>query len=109
MEIVAYDYDSGRWINQKNTDQSGTYTVYLNRPYSGTCGARVYVYNGNYINEYYNNKRAQAEADPILADPFPGVHHVTGIDFQLDEGGQISGVVDDSDGNPIPWISSRIL
>lgn len=105
VQVKNYDGGVGSWIQGSSSNETGVYTLYLNQPYSGTCVVQAQDYRYNYIDEYYDNKRTQADATPIVMDPAPGVHHVFGIDFQLDEGGQISGVITDSSGIPISGIS----
>ncbi|MBU2481893.1 MAG: carboxypeptidase regulatory-like domain-containing protein [Proteobacteria bacterium] len=101
--IQAWDYVgyAGSWLQGTPADENGAYTLYLTQPYSGTCILQAEQGNGNYIREYYDNKYRQSEATPIVVDPEPGVHHLSGIDFQLEPGGQISGGVTDSSNSPI--------
>jgi|GEM_PF-1543804 len=101
--IGANDYDTGNWINGSSSQQDGSYTIYLNQAYSGACRLKASVWNSNYISEYYDNKLRWEDADQVSFAP--GVHHVTGIDFRLDEGGKIKGLVTDTNSVPLRWLS----
>ncbi|MGE5399032.1 MAG: carboxypeptidase regulatory-like domain-containing protein [Ignavibacteriales bacterium] len=61
------------------TDENGNYSVKLREYDSVMIFARAV--NGNYIPEYYNNKKDACEADNLLI-----THDFSGIDFVLEQG-----------------------
>ena len=100
VSLQAEDYNTEEWLGSASSQQDGSYTVYLNRTHSGFCRMQARIWDGNFIDQYYNNKLHRDDADPIdMSD----VHHVAGIDFELKQGGRIMGRVTDTTGNPIQW------
>ena len=76
----------------------GTDSVYLNTNNMN---------QSNYVNEYWRNIEFGSTSDCFAAElldvPDDGV---TGLSFQLDLGGSVSGYVTDASGDPIPnlWV-----
>ena len=79
--------------------EPGSYKVRFHQESSGGLDS-----SGNYLAQYYNDKRQESEADPISVT----TGHVTaGIDAAMHEGGIITGVVTDavtSDPLPYAWV-----
>jgi hypothetical protein len=101
VQVLVYDMDNGS-IGSTFTDGNGNYTL-LDIP-DGICKVRFYS-TGNYISEYYNDKKNFDEADPIF---IPDGQTITGIDAVLEPGGIITGNVTDTTGNPLAYLDVEV-
>ena len=101
--IEAYEYDTGSWLESASSREDGSYTLYIGRADIDAFIVKAEVWSGNFLGEYYDDKYDRENADPI--DLTEGVDHITGINFQLAQGGQIVGNVTDTNGDPIQWPS----
>ncbi len=81
-----------------STDASGNYTLSNLAPTTYRVAASPTQQNDPLAFEYYLNQRTEAAANPVAI--LPGLA-TTGIDFQLEVGGSISGRVIGSDGSPV--------
>jgi hypothetical protein len=98
--VHADGYDVGGYsYSQTRTD--GSYTITGLR--SGNY--RVYASASVYIDEYYDNVYDYSEATPVLVVK---PNNTSNINFSLELGGSISGVVKDDSGNPIvgAWVDA---
>jgi hypothetical protein len=103
IEWVGVDvYDSGgNFVSYGYTDASGNYQA--TGLGTGSYHVATYFY-GPYTNEVYDNHPCDDFfCDPSIGDPVPVTvsQTTTGIDFALDPGGSISGLVTDTNGQPI--------
>lgn len=92
-------YDSaGRFLNYAYTNSNGRYTAELPE---GSVFVQTDSYD--YINELYNNIYCLEGCDPTLGTPVQIVSQQTksSINFALDTGGRISGIVEGEDGTAI--------
>jgi hypothetical protein len=100
--IVSTDYPiSGHISNFRGfrTADDGSYTITGLQP----GNYKVQAYTTGYIDEYYDNVYESSEATPVQVT----AHSDTpGINFYLDFGGSISGVVKDDSGSPM--VGARI-
>jgi hypothetical protein len=99
--VFASDYDVGAYSFSGTTRADGSYTITGFR--SGNY--RVYVRTSVYIDEYYDNVYDWSDASPVLVNK---PNHTPNINFSLELGGSISGVVKDDSGNPIvgAWVDA---
>jgi protocatechuate 3,4-dioxygenase beta subunit len=100
--VAAGLYDDSWWA-QAWTDADGSYTI--DRLTPGEY--RVEVWAEGYLHEYYDSVRQLEDAAPVAVkdgDDTPN------IDFDLDPGGSISGIVTDAQGNPIEgaWVGAGL-
>jgi len=84
------------YCNGTHTDENGDYTIY--NLFGDDYRVHVWGGQGGWVDEFYNNQYSYDEADPV---PVTVGSDTGGIDFFMDPGGSISGVVTDSDGNPL--------
>jgi len=79
-----------------NTGADGTYQI------TGLAGGNyaVRTSSDSYVDEYYNDKPSWDVAEADLVNVVEG-EETQNIDFGLDAGGTISGIVTDSNGDPI--------
>ncbi|MFA4836165.1 MAG: carboxypeptidase regulatory-like domain-containing protein, partial [Dehalococcoidia bacterium] len=105
IHVYATDYSSNAWTAGINTGTDGTYSLVVpTGSYRvGTCAFKC---SGlPYVDEFYNNRYAYNLADPVPAT----VGQVTpNINFTLEQGGNITGVVRDAQGNPIPNVNISV-
>ena len=101
VQALAYDMDNYS-IGSTYTDGNGNYTL-QGIPH-GNCKVRFYS-TGNYIGEYYNDKKDFDGAEPILV---PDGQTITGIDAVLEPGGIITGNVTDTTGTPVADLDVEI-
>jgi hypothetical protein len=92
--VSASEYDSGAWGSSSQTAEDGSYTV-TGLP-SGNY--RVQAQAPDYIREYYDDVYDWDAATPV---PVTVPSNTTDIDFTLELGGTISGVVKNEAGDPI--------
>lgn len=102
-------YDStGRFVTEGYTDGSGNYLSHSGLP-TGNYHARTYNGDG-YIDELYDDIQCVGNCDKTSGTPIAvtiGIE-TTGIDFELAEGGLISGSIEDGSTHlPISsaWVS----
>jgi len=104
--VTVYIYDpTGSYVNSSATDTSGDYTV----PNLAAGQYKIHYYAdnaGNYISEYYNDKKTIDLAELVSLSEG---QTLTGMDAQLDTGGIISGRVTDSVGNGLENATMHIL
>lgn len=98
--VDAYDYSTGTLAGSAKTRSDGSYTItdMSNGSY------RVHIpdsESSDYVGEYYNNTYDYDSAATVKVTS----QNVSGINFALEKGGQISGKVDDSRGTPIKGLS----
>jgi uncharacterized membrane protein/protocatechuate 3,4-dioxygenase beta subunit len=109
MQVVAYDFTSGRWQSDARTLQDGTYTI-QGLP-AGIYRVVVDPSGTDYIREYYNGTYDDTYDYYITAPVSVTVGITTpGIDFSLEIGGRISGMVARaSDGTPVAglWVGAN--
>ncbi len=90
--VDATDYETGNWFDGENTDSNGFYEI--TNLATGTY--RVRASGGSqYASEYYNNQLSWDWATPVNVS---ASQQTTGIDFSLEPGASISGVVKNSSG-----------
>ena len=99
-------YDaSGRNVTQGRTDADGRYVSA-----SGLPSGRYYASAGNsqgYMGEVYGSKPRLSGSDPTSGTPISvtAPNTTSAIDFALDRGGYVSGVVTDAAGVPLAGVS----
>lgn len=98
--------DQGNWDYSRNsgygwTDANGSYTASGLAP--GNYKVQFRDWSGNYISEYYSDKPDWDSAD-IISVATSQV--VSNINAELQQAGQVSGQVTDTNGNPISgaWV-----
>ncbi|MCI0611849.1 carboxypeptidase regulatory-like domain-containing protein, partial [bacterium] len=107
--VLIYD-TQGILTDYAYTDGTGNYTSY-NGLASGKYYAITYNYYG-YMEELYDNiPCAFGKCDPLSGTP---INVTTGnttpnVDFELNQGGKISGNVSPTVGPPIPYFEVRIF
>ncbi len=98
---VGAGLNDGSWWGQATSGADGTYKI------TGlvTGEYRVDVWAEGYLHEYYNGVRQPEDATP--ASVLEG-QETPNINFSLDLGGTISGIVTDAQGNPIEgaWVQA---
>jgi hypothetical protein len=100
VEANVYDTGGNR-LEWTTTDSSGYYTV-KGLP-SGDHHVQFWTYNaGNYLEEWYNDKNSQSEADPVTVT---AGNTTADINAQLAAGGIITGKVMDSSLMGIPNVT----
>jgi hypothetical protein len=91
--VTASDYDYGDWVNNDRTDANGVYVI------SNLAVGRYRIdAQGNgtpYASQFYNNQLSWDSATPVNVS---AGQQTTGIDFSLELGASISGVVKNSAG-----------
>jgi hypothetical protein len=100
-QVLAYDMDNIS-IGSTYTNSSGNYTL-QDIPH-GNCKVRFHP-TGNYIGEYYHDKKNFDEANPIF---IPDGQTIKGIDAVLEPGGFISGHVTDTASNPAAYLDVEV-
>jgi uncharacterized surface anchored protein len=100
--VAAGLYDDSWWA-QAWTDADGSYTIDELTPGE----YRVEVWAEGYLHEYYDGVRQLEDATPV---PVKDGDDTPNIDFNLDPGGSISGIVTDAQGNPIEgaWVGAGL-
>lgn len=99
--VYAYNYASGSWGGSAQTQADGSYTITGLQP--GSYRINVNASGTNLIGEYYDNAGSSGTATAVAV---AAGQMVSGIDFALAEGGQITGVVTrQSDGQPVQGVS----
>jgi protocatechuate 3,4-dioxygenase beta subunit len=93
--VDAYDLD-GNWIAEAQTDSDGLYTIVDLVP--GAYKIFFYGLKTIYIGEWYDDQADFADAEPVQV--------VSGTQTNLDPaaltvGGKISGIINDSNGDPV--------
>lgn len=100
--VTALDYDTGVYGGDV-TDEYGEYEI-IGLP-AGDYIISVYPYDQNYVREYYENASSYSDATPVIVSI---AGESIDIDFELDPGGSISGIVYESDGTT-PITNSQVL
>jgi hypothetical protein len=102
-QVTIFD-NQGGWLLSTFTDGTGVYAT-TGLP-AGTYYARTWASSG-YVNEIYDDVQCVGSCDPTtIGSPISVTAGATttGVDFALDPGGRVSGVVTDSaTGFGIPW------
>lgn len=95
-EVFVHNFQSLQFEKGTLTDQNGVYTIFDLA--AGDYIVGVDAFGTNLINEFYNNATTMESATPVTV-----VDQATtfNIDFVLDSGGSISGLVLDSNGTPV--------
>jgi len=100
-EVITATHDTNGLSSVALSGTDGTFLI------RGLADGNYYVkvsrYNGSYVDEYYENAYDRADAT-LVSVTFPQT--TPNIDFQLDEGGAITGAVRDSNNAPISglWV-----
>ena len=97
----------GGWSKGMHTDENGEYS------FIGLPAGDVYVRacaecNGqNYINEWWDDAAGTTNCEDAVAVPVTSGVETNNINFQLELGGSVSGMVSESGGTPIAniWVS----
>lgn len=100
IRVEAADYDTGEWLSDAHTGTDGSYAI-LGLVQGRSYRVQVRTQDGpdpqffNFVAELYDDRLVQREADRVTlpADPGGAPVEVAGIDFALELGGAISGVV----------------
>ena len=92
--VYALDYDGGAWGEGNWTTADGNYTIGALPSGSYRVGAQA----SGYVTEYYDDVLQWDAATPV---PVTAPDYTSGIDFVLEVGGTISGMVEDAIGDPI--------
>ena len=98
--LDVYNVDLDKWgVGFWRSESDGTYKI--DGLVSGNY--KVWVDAEDYMGEYYDNKLNWDDADIVIVT---APNETGGIDFQLAQGGSISGIVTDDLGNPIEdaWV-----
>jgi hypothetical protein len=93
MWVYACDYTTGQYCGGNNTNSDGFYSI--TGLAEGTYKVGVWVSGSQYALEYYDNQISWDTATPVTV-PAAGV--VQNINFSLELGASISGVVKNSSG-----------
>lgn len=99
--VEVFDLDQ-RWITGATADGAGFYTA-------GGLSPRTYKlkfnapYGENFLSEWYADKASFAEADPISI--VSTGQEITGIDAVLRSGASISGLITDTEGTPLKFVT----
>jgi hypothetical protein len=91
MPVNCMDYQTNRWVNGTTSDANGQYAV--QKIPAGTYIVMVWAEQTIYASEYYDNKISQDTATPVSVS---AGQQTTGIDFSIDLGALISGIVKNS-------------
>lgn len=98
--VDAEDINFGGGWASAQTDINGNYT--LKGLYSGKWIVRVDTSGTDFVEEYYNNVYKESLATPVdVMQP----NNTSNIDFLLDVGGYITGLVKDNSNTPLSNIS----
>ncbi len=102
--VAAVEQSIGVYAGSTITQPDGSYTM-AGLP-SGNYIVWVDTTGTDYIREYYDDASDYYAAEPVHAD---SDQPALGIDFGLDIGGRIAGIVTDSDGDPLVglWVRAR--
>ncbi len=95
LTVIAMDLEADEDIGFATTDANGDYIIEDLPPGSYLVEACTSLY---YINTLYDNTTNFQEAQPVVVQESTTT---TGIDFQLDPSGAITGTVLDAQGDPI--------
>jgi hypothetical protein len=110
--IVAFDACDANSIDRnlsRITDESGKYTIH-GLPKGEAFVKCVPGPMLPYIQEWYSNIPITADCNTITPVTVTAGDNASGIDFQLEEGGSISGAVHESDGEtPIANVTIDVL
>ncbi len=90
--FVQITDSSGNFVRGENSDENGQYRI------SGLVTGNYYVQTfSNFADEVYDNIPCEGNCDPTIGNPVSVVtsNETIGIDFQLLEGGKITGTVKD--------------
>jgi protocatechuate 3,4-dioxygenase beta subunit len=103
LHVQVHDYDTDEGWGGVNTDATGVYTItgLISGDYRvQTCTDCVGPDEPalNYVNEFYDDTPMHHLASRVTVN---APQTTAGIDFELEEGGAITGRVTDGDGNPI--------
>ncbi len=99
IEVVADHFTDGQFAGAARTDEAGRYRIAGLA--QGRYKARVEVSGTSFVAEYFDNTTNFDLASPIAVQQGA---NTPGINFTLEIGGSISGVVLDVNGNPVPDI-----
>jgi hypothetical protein len=101
------------------TDRDGKYTIYgipegdayvFTVASSGMIGDLNYVKDSNYIPEWYTTDGGSLDCNIADSVPVSQGSGANGIDFELDQGGSVSGTVHESDGTtPVSGVSVQAV
>lgn len=94
IQVNAFNYETGDWCGNDNTDSNGVYEI--TNLAAGTY--RVAASGGEYASECYNNQLSWDQATPVSVS---AGQQTTGINFSLELGASISGVVKNPSGVPL--------
>ncbi len=98
LYVCVNEYDTDIHVKCEQTAADGTYQV-MGVP-GGDHRVNVDTYGTNYVQEYYNDQLDWNQADRVTVTP---LSDTSGIDFALEEGGSVSGIVTEDDGTtPLP-------
>ena len=89
IPVVVFD-TSWNYIDERSTDPSGDYEITNLPPGNYYVYCRAAYREEFFVNEYYNNRYWQADADTVTV---LGGQTTNNIDFSIDEGGFIAGHV----------------
>jgi hypothetical protein len=90
--VEVLDYDTDEWSGGASTNSDGFYSI-EDLP-AGTYRVRLSTWNTDYIQEYYDNVFRYEQATPVTVP-------AANIDFSLEIGASISGVVRNPSGVPL--------
>ncbi len=93
IQIEAINYETGDWCNGDSTDSNGVYEI--TNLAAGNYRVEAWTTGTQYASEFYNNQISWDRATPVNVS---GGQQTTGIDFSLELGATISGVVKNSSG-----------
>ncbi|GAP14177.1 ABC-type oligopeptide transport system, periplasmic component [Longilinea arvoryzae] len=105
VTVYANEYESDQNVGDTTTAADGSYTLVVN---PGTYRVRACPgCNGptSYANTYAGGTPVWGDDEPIQV----GIDQHYPLDFSLDPGGSISGVITDSNGHPISGMTMAVI
>lgn len=106
LRVFVEDFNSSEWLTDTETNPNGVFTITNLATGDYRVGTCTECTGLNFVNEYYNNVFARTLANRV---PVTDLQTTSGVNFALDPGGMIMGVVNDTDGNPVTtaWIKAH--